>query len=109
MSISVEECYRVREVFLAAYCHATRQGNGHDLAVRLGLDAVWMAGRQYQAARQETPAQSATRDMDERQDLERQCYIDAVVRLLKKADLRKVDLVWVYASHLIKEVNGRAE
>lgn len=68
-----------------------------------------MAGRQYQAARQETPAQIATRDMDERQDLERQCYIDAVVRLLKKADLHKVDLVWVYASHLIKEVNGRAE
>lgn len=42
-------------------------------------------------------------------DLERQCYIDAVVRLLKKADLHKVDLVWIYASHLIKEVNGRAE
>ena len=60
-------------------------------------------------SKQETPAQSATRDMDERQDLERQCYIDAVVRLLKKADLRKVDLVWVYASHLIKGVNGRAE
>lgn len=89
--------------------HATRQGNGHDLAVRLGLDAVWMAGRQYQAARQETPAQSATRDMDERQDLERQCYIDAVVRLLRKASMHKVDLVWVYASHLIGEVNGRAE
>lgn len=43
------------------------------------------------------------------QDLERQCYIDAVVRLLKKADLHKVHLVWTYASHLIKEVNGREE
>ena len=103
------ECVRAREVFLAAYSHATRQGNGHDLAVRLGLDAVWMAGRQYQATRQEAPAQSATRDMDEMKGLERQCYIDAVVRLLKKADLRKVDLVWIYASHLIKGVNGRAE
>lgn len=37
-------------------------------------------------------------------DVERQCYIDAVARLLKKADLHKVDLVWIYASHLIKEV-----
>jgi hypothetical protein len=37
-------------------------------------------------------------------DVERQCYIDAVARLLKKADLHKVDLVWTYASHLIKEV-----
>lgn len=35
-------------------------------------------------------------------DLERQCYIDAIVRLLEKADLHKVDLVWTYASHLIK-------
>lgn len=37
-------------------------------------------------------------------DVERQCYIDAIVRLLKRADLHKVDLVWTYASHLIKEV-----
>ena len=36
-------------------------------------------------------------------NVERQCYIDAVARLLKKADLHKVDLVWTYASHLIKE------
>ena len=36
-------------------------------------------------------------------DVERQSYIDAVARLLKKADLHKVDLVWTYASHLIKE------
>lgn len=36
-------------------------------------------------------------------DVERQCYIDAIVRLLKRADLHKVDLVWTYASHLIKE------
>ena len=34
-------------------------------------------------------------------DLEHQCYIDAIVRLLGKADLHKVDLVWIYASHLI--------
>lgn len=36
-------------------------------------------------------------------DPERQCYIDAIVRLLGKADLHKVDLVWIYASHLIKK------
>ena len=39
-------------------------------------------------------------------DVERQCYIDAIVRLLKRADLHKVDLVWIYASHLIKEVSS---
>lgn len=37
-------------------------------------------------------------------ELERQCYIDAIIRLLEKADMHKVDLVWTYASHLIKEV-----
>lgn len=58
-SMSVFECVRAQEVFLAAYSNATQQGNSHELAVRLGLDAVWMAGRQYQAARQEVPAQSA--------------------------------------------------
>ena len=56
--MSVFECVRAREVFLAAYSNATLQGNSHDLAVKLGLDAVWMAGRQYQAAQQEAPAQS---------------------------------------------------
>ena len=56
--MSVFECVRAREVFLAAYSNATLQGNSHDLAVKLGLDAVWMAGRQYQAAQQEAPAQN---------------------------------------------------
>ena len=31
----------------------------------------------------------------------RQDYIDDIVRLLEKADFRKLRLVWVYASHLI--------
>lgn len=57
--MSAFECVRAREVFLAAYSNAAQQGNSHELAVRLGLDAVWMAGRQYQAARQEALAQSA--------------------------------------------------
>lgn len=35
-------------------------------------------------------------------ELERQCCIDAIIKLLEKADLHKVDLVWTYASHLIK-------
>jgi hypothetical protein len=33
---------------------------------------------------------------------DRQGYIDAIIKLLEKADLRKLRLVWVYASHLIK-------
>lgn len=31
----------------------------------------------------------------------RQDYIDAIMRLLEKADFRKLRLVWVYASRLI--------
>lgn len=33
---------------------------------------------------------------------DRQGYIDAIIKLLEKADLHKLRLVWVYASHLIK-------
>lgn len=32
----------------------------------------------------------------------RQSYIDAIVKLLKKTDIRKLRLVWFYASRLIK-------
>lgn len=42
-------------------------------------------------------------------DLEHQCYIDALARLLKNANLHKVELVWVYASRLIKEVTDDGE
>ena len=31
----------------------------------------------------------------------RQDYIDAIMRLLEKADIRKLRLVWIYASRLI--------
>lgn len=31
----------------------------------------------------------------------RQDYINAILKLLKKADFRKLRLVWIYASHLI--------
>lgn len=31
----------------------------------------------------------------------RQDYIDDIVRLLEKADFRKLRLVWIYTSHLI--------
>lgn len=31
----------------------------------------------------------------------RQDYINAILKLLEKADFRKLRLVWVYASHLI--------
>lgn len=33
---------------------------------------------------------------------DRQGYIDAIIKLLEKADQRKLRLVWVYASKLIK-------
>lgn len=33
---------------------------------------------------------------------DRQGYIEAIIKLLEKADLRKLRLVWVYASRLIK-------
>ena len=47
--MSVAEVYTVRETFLAAYHDAVSQsGNSHELAIRLALDAVWMAGREYQ-------------------------------------------------------------
>ena len=48
--------------------------------------------------------EKAARKANKCTDVERQCYIDAVVRLLKAADLRKLSLVWTYASHLIEEV-----
>lgn len=50
----------------------------------------------FQSNVSSTPETKMTGD-----ELERQCYIDAIVRLLGKADLHKVDLVWIYASHLI--------
>ena len=31
----------------------------------------------------------------------RQDYIDAIMRLLEKADFRKLRLVWIYATRLI--------
>lgn len=31
----------------------------------------------------------------------RQDYIDAIMRLLEKADFRKLRLIWIYASRLI--------
>lgn len=31
----------------------------------------------------------------------RQDYIDAIMRLLEKADFRKLRLMWIYASRLI--------
>lgn len=35
-------------------------------------------------------------------DINRTGYIDAITKLLQKADLRKLRLIWVYASRLIK-------
>lgn len=38
----------------------------------------------------------------------RQDYIDDIMRLLEKADFRKLRLVWVYASHLIEKEGASA-
>ena len=47
--MSVAEVYTARETFLTAYREASSQsGTSHELAIRLALDAVWMAGREYQ-------------------------------------------------------------
>lgn len=35
-------------------------------------------------------------------ETERQGYIEAIIKLLEKADPRKLRLIWVYASKLIK-------
>ena len=34
-------------------------------------------------------------------NMTRQDYINAILKLLEKADFRQLRLVWVYASHLI--------
>lgn len=38
----------------------------------------------------------------------RQDYIDDIMRLLEKADFRKLRLVWVYAKHLIEKEGASA-
>lgn len=35
-------------------------------------------------------------------ETERQSYIDAIAKLLERADLRALRLIWIYASKLIK-------
>lgn len=38
----------------------------------------------------------------------RQDYINAILKLLEKADFRKLRLVWVYAKHLIEKEGASA-
>lgn len=48
-SLNVLECVTARETFLRAYQEAaTEPTNSHALCIRLALDAVWRAGREYQ-------------------------------------------------------------
>lgn len=51
----------------------------------------------YQSNVSSTPETKMTGD-----ELERQCYIDAIVRLLKKADLEALELIWIAARNLTK-------
>ena len=92
---TISECCKAREAFTQAFLHYAAYSS-KELAIRCALYAVWEAARRYQA-QLETAVPSP-------EGLERQCYIDAIIRLLEKADMHKVDLVWTYASHLIKEV-----
>ena len=94
----------MRDLMQLFQCHGETPESTDNLTFL--LVAVYNLGHQ-QGIRKERHRRRVKQNSTD--DLERQCYIDAVVRLLKKADLRKVDLVWTYASHLIKEVNGRAE
>lgn len=94
----------MRDLMQLFQCHGETPESTDNLTFL--LVAVYNLGHQ-QGIRKERHRRRVKQNSTD--DLERQCYIDAVVRLLKKADLHKVDLVWTYASHLIKEVNGRAE
>ena len=38
----------------------------------------------------------------------RQDYLTAILKLLEKADFRKLRLVWVYAKHLIEKEGASA-
>ena len=44
----------------------------------------------------------------ERKGMTRQDYITAILKLLEKADFRKLRLVWVYAKHLIEKEGASA-
>lgn len=36
------------------------------------------------------------------EDIDRSGYIEAIVKLLEKADLRKLRLIWVYVEHMTR-------
>ena len=42
-------------------------------------------------------------------ELERQCYIDAIVRLLGKADLEALELIWIAARNLTATPSSNSE
>ena len=87
----------MRDLMQLFQCHGETPESTDNLTFL--LVAVYNLGHQ-QGIRKERHRRRVKQNSTD--DLERQCYIDAVVRLLKKADLRKVDLVWIYASHLIR-------
>ena len=87
----------MRDLMQLFQCHGETPESTDNLTFL--LVAVYNLGHQ-QGIRKERHRRRVKQNSTD--DLERQCYIDAVVRLLKKADLRKVDRVWIYASHLIR-------
>lgn len=48
---SVGECKTAREIFLAAY-QVNAHSEGHEVALRIALDAVWANARKYQMDKQ---------------------------------------------------------
>lgn len=47
VSCSVDECYRARETFIAAY-QTYAASVSHETAIQIALDAVWANARAYQ-------------------------------------------------------------
>ena len=58
----------------------------------------------FQANASSTPETKMTGD-----ELERQCYIGAIVRLLGKADLEALELIWIAARNLTATPSVNAE
>lgn len=68
------ECVTAQKTFLRAYKEAAKEPTrSHELCIRLALDAVWQAGREYQysvmqhpgGVNQTCPAQNDPREVSE--------------------------------------------
>ena len=86
----------VRDLMQLFQCHGETPESTDNLTFL--LVAVYNLGHQ-QGIRKERHRRRVKQNGTD--DPERTSYTEAILRLLKAADLRKLRLVWVYASHLI--------